>query len=102
MRRSYPGYDVFAYAKQWADYGGKIVDLFAKEKSAPKLQIGAYVDYPVFLWNFASTFGTGVQDTKAGQHLENYNTHNYQVRTASACSKGLSHSDMVQLFRVSF
>jgi hypothetical protein len=81
LRRSYPGYDVFAYAKQWADYGGKIVHLFAKEKSPPKLQIGAYVDYPVFLWNFVSTFGTGVQDTKAGQHLENFNTHNYQVRT---------------------
>jgi hypothetical protein len=79
LRRSYPGYDIFAYAKQWADFGGKVVDLFAKEKNPPKLQIGAYVDYPNYLWTVPATLGTGVLDTKAGKNLGNFAFHNYQV-----------------------
>lgn len=79
LNRSYPGYDIFAYTKQWADFGGQVVDLFSKETHAPKLQIGAYVDFPNYVWTVPATLGTNVLDTKAGKNLDNFCAHNYQV-----------------------
>ncbi|KAJ9127524.1 hypothetical protein QFC24_000933 [Naganishia onofrii] len=78
LRRSYPGYDIFAYTKQWADFGGQVADLFSKESHAPKFQIGAYVDYPNYVWTVPATLGTGVLDTKAGKNMDKFCAHNYQ------------------------
>jgi hypothetical protein len=87
LRRSYPGYDIFAYTKQWADFGGQVADLFSKESHAPKFQIGAYVDYPNYVWTVPATLGTGVLDTKAGKNMDKFCAHNYQVRVGVPLSE---------------